>query len=98
MFAIYNDRRITHANSIFSIVQMNGPTATREIRALGCDSYIVGVTGNVLASDVSFFVSCGANAVLPKPVDVKKLELLWIEHGVTGHCCDGNADEEKGCA
>jgi hypothetical protein len=27
---------------------MNGPTATKQLRELGCDSYIVGVTGNVM--------------------------------------------------
>jgi CheY-like chemotaxis protein len=52
---------------------MNGPTATREIRALGCDAFIVGITGNLFAEDVNFFKSCGANAVLPKPFDFEEL-------------------------
>ena len=31
---------------------MNGPEATRRLREMGCSSYIIGVTGNVLAEDV----------------------------------------------
>jgi CheY-like chemotaxis protein len=27
---------------------MNGPTATKHLREMGCESYIVGVTGNVM--------------------------------------------------
>ena len=30
---------------------MNGPAATRAIRALGCDSFIIGITGNVLPEE-----------------------------------------------
>lgn len=61
---------------------MKGPEAAKEIRTLGCDSFLVGITGNVLADDVSFFMSCGANAVLPKPVNMKQLDMLWNENGV----------------
>jgi CheY-like chemotaxis protein len=61
---------------------LKGPDAAKEIRALGVDSFIIGITGNVLAEDVSHFLSCGANFVLPKPVDMNKLEELWAEHGV----------------
>jgi len=61
---------------------MNGPASSKGIRELGCDSFIVGVTGNVLEDDVTFFKSCGANAVLAKPLDFTELENLWIEYGV----------------
>jgi CheY-like chemotaxis protein len=27
---------------------MNGPTATKQLREMGCGSYIIGVTGNVM--------------------------------------------------
>jgi CheY-like chemotaxis protein len=27
---------------------MNGPTAAKRLREMGCDSYILGVTGNVM--------------------------------------------------
>jgi CheY-like chemotaxis protein len=30
---------------------MNGPVATKAIRALGCDSFIIGITGNVLPEE-----------------------------------------------
>jgi CheY-like chemotaxis protein len=63
---------------------MNGPDACREMRALGCDSFIVGVTGNVMAEDVALFKECGANGVLPKPFKLTELDQLWLEHGVLG--------------
>lgn len=67
---------------------MNGPTAAVEIRAMGGDAFIVGITGNILPDDVSYFKACGANAVLPKPFQMSDLEGLWVEYGVTGRCSD----------
>jgi CheY-like chemotaxis protein len=32
----------------FEMPVMNGPTATKHLREIGCGSYIVGVTGNVM--------------------------------------------------
>jgi CheY-like chemotaxis protein len=58
---------------------MNGPTAAEEMRRAGSDVFIVGITGNMLPEDVSFFISCGANAVLPKPFKLSDLEDLWVE-------------------
>jgi signal transduction histidine kinase/CheY-like chemotaxis protein len=63
---------------------MTGPEAARAIRQAGSDVHIVGVTGNVLPEDVAFFISCGANAVLPKPVKLSDLSDLWMQHGVMG--------------
>ena len=63
---------------------MNGPTAAKEIRAMGCDVFIVGVTGNMLAEDVTFFRSCGLNALLGKPFKIASLEEIWSEYGITG--------------
>ena len=63
---------------------MNGPTAAKEIRAMGCDVFIVGVTGNMLAEDVTFFRSCGLNALLGKPFKIANLEEIWSEYGITG--------------
>ena len=34
---------------------MNGPDSCKAIRKLGCDWFIVGVTGNALAEDVNYF-------------------------------------------
>eukprot|EP00977_Amphora_coffeiformis_P010853 scaffold2541_cov175-Amphora_coffeaeformis.AAC.9 len=62
---------------------MNGPAALREIRALGCDAFVVGITGNILSEDMTYFRSCGANCVLPKPLDFGELEELWMEHGIS---------------
>jgi CheY-like chemotaxis protein len=52
---------------------MNGPTATKEIRALGYDRKIFGVTGNAVQSDIDIFIQSGATAVYPKPVDMVAL-------------------------
>jgi len=62
---------------------MDGPTATQHIRGEGCDSFIVGITGNVLPQDIEHFKICGADGVLGKPFQVEELESMWIEYGVT---------------
>jgi len=62
---------------------MNGPDACQKMRILGCDSVIVGVTGNVMEEDVEIFKECGANGVLPKPFKLSELDQLWMEHGLT---------------
>jgi signal transduction histidine kinase/ActR/RegA family two-component response regulator len=62
---------------------MDGPTSTQKIREEGCDSFIVGITGNVLPQDVAHFKNSGADGVLGKPFQVEELESLWIEYGVT---------------
>ena len=51
---------------------MDGPTATKEIRALGFVGPIIGVTGNALVVDINNFLSHGANKVLSKPLDLNK--------------------------
>ena len=61
---------------------MSGPDAAREMRSLGSDVFIVGVTGNLLAQDVALFRDSGANAILPKPFKLCDLECLWVEHGI----------------
>jgi signal transduction histidine kinase/CheY-like chemotaxis protein len=58
---------------------MNGPTATRALRELGCDALIVGVTGNLLPEDVRFFKEHGADAVLGKPLDIRAFEELVVD-------------------
>jgi CheY-like chemotaxis protein len=52
---------------------MDGPTAAVEMRKLGYNGIIVGVTGNALANDVDHFVKHGANCVLTKPLDMVEL-------------------------
>lgn len=63
---------------------LNGPDAVKKIRAMGCKSLVVGITGNVLAEDVSHFISSGSDYVLPKPVKFHKLEEMWLERGIVG--------------
>jgi signal transduction histidine kinase len=63
---------------------MNGPTAAKEIRAMGCDVFIVGVTGNMLAEDIKYFRSCGADAVMGKPIKIASLDEIWSEYGISG--------------
>ena len=67
----------------FEMPVMNGPSAAKAIRNMGCDVFIVGVTGNLLPDDVAFFRSSGANTVLPKPFQMADLEDLWMENNVT---------------
>ena len=57
----------------FVMPNMDGPTATREIRALGYPGIIIGVTGNALAEDIELFMRCGANKVLPKPLRIEEM-------------------------
>jgi len=63
---------------------MNGPEACREMRSRGCDAFIVGVTGNLMAEDIEIFREAGANSVLAKPFRLAALDQLWLEHGVLG--------------
>ena len=56
---------------------LNGPDASTKIRELGYKGLILGVTGNVLAEDVEFFVSKGADSVVAKPVSIKVLQDVW---------------------
>eukprot|EP00607_Mallomonas_marina_P000866 CAMPEP_0182437674 /NCGR_PEP_ID=MMETSP1167-20130531/85207_1 /TAXON_ID=2988 /ORGANISM="Mallomonas Sp, Strain CCMP3275" /LENGTH=474 /DNA_ID=CAMNT_0024630677 /DNA_START=695 /DNA_END=2119 /DNA_ORIENTATION=+ len=58
----------------FQMPRMNGPEAVKRIRAAGYDGVIIGITGNALQVDIDYFLAHGADKVLPKPVDIKKLE------------------------
>eukprot|EP00607_Mallomonas_marina_P002650 CAMPEP_0182437698 /NCGR_PEP_ID=MMETSP1167-20130531/85225_1 /TAXON_ID=2988 /ORGANISM="Mallomonas Sp, Strain CCMP3275" /LENGTH=469 /DNA_ID=CAMNT_0024630713 /DNA_START=737 /DNA_END=2146 /DNA_ORIENTATION=- len=53
---------------------MNGMEAANELREGGYKGVIIGVTGNVTQEDISEFISHGADAVLPKPLDIDSLE------------------------
>jgi CheY-like chemotaxis protein len=67
---------------------MNGPDACKEIRGLGCDAFIVGVTGNIMEEDVALFKAKGANGVLPKPFKLAQLDQLWMEYDLVVHATD----------
>lgn len=69
---------------------MNGPEAACELRAAGCKSCLIGVTGNILPKDVEYFMQCGVAQVFGKPVSISDLETLWRSKGVIGdvHAAD----------
>jgi len=54
----------------FVMPVMDGPKATRKIRAMGCQVPVFGVTGNGQDFDVARFLESGANKVFTKPLDV----------------------------
>jgi CheY-like chemotaxis protein len=58
---------------------LQGPEATQRIRELGFTNPIIGVTGNLADEDITQFVTCGADAVLSKPLEMPKLEHLLQE-------------------
>jgi len=68
---------------------LSGPEAARHIRAMGCDVFIVGVTGNLLPDDVTIFKKSGANAILAKPFKMSALEDLWVEFGIRERMKEG---------
>jgi CheY-like chemotaxis protein len=55
----------------FIMPKMDGPSATKAIRALGYTSPIFGVTGNAVDSDVEHFLGHGADRVMIKPFDLQ---------------------------
>ena len=57
---------------------MQGPTAAKEMRKLGSDVVIIGLTGNLFPDDVEHFKECGANAVLSKPFIYSSFEEILI--------------------
>eukprot|EP00607_Mallomonas_marina_P009693 CAMPEP_0182420644 /NCGR_PEP_ID=MMETSP1167-20130531/5596_1 /TAXON_ID=2988 /ORGANISM="Mallomonas Sp, Strain CCMP3275" /LENGTH=186 /DNA_ID=CAMNT_0024596871 /DNA_START=56 /DNA_END=616 /DNA_ORIENTATION=- len=66
----------------YQMPRMDGPTAAHAMRQMGFQAPIIGVTGNVLASHVQAFLSGGANAVLPKPLDFDLLKDIMIGLGM----------------
>ena len=56
---------------------LNGPDASKILRDSGCNAIIIGVTGNVLAEDINYFVSMGADKVLAKPVNMTAIQECW---------------------
>ncbi len=64
----------------YEMPTMNGPEAVTHIRSQGSNVYVIGLTGNIMADDVSYFHACGANKVFPKPFKVREFELLLEEN------------------
>ena len=69
----------------YEMPNMNGPEAVKHIRSKGFNVYIIGLTGNIMADDVSYFHACGANAVMAKPFKVREFEEL-IEDKLARDC------------
>lgn len=66
----------------FEMPVLDGPSATKKIRELGCKCFIVGVTGNVLPADIEHFQRQGANKVLAKPLNVDVFESMFSSYRV----------------
>ena len=58
----------------FVMPNMDGPHAARQIRSMGYEGKIIGVTGNAQQADIDHFLSHGADRVLLKPIDMTVLE------------------------
>jgi CheY-like chemotaxis protein len=67
----------------FVMPKMDGPSATRAIRASGYTAPIFGVTGNAVDSDVNFFLDHGADRVMIKPFDLQLFNQNMIEMTAT---------------
>lgn len=53
--------------------QMDGLTATKNIRESGCKTPIIALTANVIKNDIDTYLTSGMNDYLPKPVNFEKL-------------------------
>ena len=53
---------------------MDGPTAAQNIRAMGYDKPIIGVTGNTLPEQIQDFIAHGADEIVTKPVKLAVLK------------------------
>jgi CheY-like chemotaxis protein len=68
----------------FVMPNMDGPEATKEIRALGYHAPIIGVTGNTLAMDLQRFEECGCDRVIGKPFSLERF-LQYMAEAVREH-------------
>jgi len=58
----------------YQMPNMDGPTASLEMRKLGYVGPIIGVTGHAEKSRTDLFLSCGANRVLVKPLTFEQIK------------------------
>jgi len=71
----------------FTMPNMDGPTAVREIRHIGYRGRVIGITGQTQPEETHYFLTSGADEVLSKPVNTNRLgeileEVLFIKgHG-----------------
>ena len=69
----------------FVMPNMDGPTATKALRAMGYNGVIIGVTGNQLSADIEHFLECGANKVLMKPLVVDQFRQVHPHNTLSHH-------------
>jgi len=58
----------------YSMPVMIGPHFAQEVRKMGYNALIVGLTGNAFNDDKEIFLKSGVNYVLTKPLDVGELD------------------------
>ena len=63
----------------YMMPNMDGPTATSEIRKLGYTRPIIGVTGHALKGDQEQFMACGVTCIFTKPVDIKQIQKVFYD-------------------
>jgi CheY-like chemotaxis protein len=66
----------------FIMPRLDGPSATKEIRAMGYTGLVLGVTGNGQEFDVKHFKRMGANEVFTKPLNVIRLKEYLRLHNI----------------
>jgi CheY-like chemotaxis protein len=84
---LLNDRVVINAILMDNnMPNMSGMEATKALRARGYAGLIIGLTGDIMDADVTAFLDSGANEVLCKPLDLKKLNhLLHSDHARRGN-------------
>jgi CheY-like chemotaxis protein len=71
----------SHYDFIFMdyvMIDLHGPEAVKQIRALNYQGFIIGVTGSILDADIKHFYDCGLNEILIKPIAESKLQDIFI--------------------
>ena len=63
----------------YQMPKMDGPTAISHIRALGYQGRIVGLTGNVVETEMNKMYSSGADKVLTKPVNETQFKNIFVD-------------------
>ncbi len=74
-----NENRIDLILMDYEMPRLNGPLAVAQLREIGIDIPVIGITGNVLKEDSEYFIECGANKVIHKPFSVQMLEKALLE-------------------
>ena len=62
--------------------KLEGPAAVREIRQLGYEGPIFGVTGNTLPTDITTFMNSGLTELLPKPLRFQPFKAILQQYNL----------------